>query len=495
MRWHLRSITCTAVLMTWLAASSALQAAVVTWNGADANWGTSSNWTWDSGSGLPGSTDDVVFYGGSATTFATTLGADFAIHSLSFGAVANNVSIGAAGAETLTLGTGGINVSAGSTATQHTISADLLLDAHQTWTNNSAASLLQVTGNVIASGDSYNLTIAGAGNTAISGGISLDTGSLIKDGAGTLTLSGSNSFSGGTHINDGTVRVGSSGALGSNGLYLTSTTAVLDLNAYSVSVNGVWGNSVDQSQAGTILNNGLTAAVLTIGSGNGDSRFYGNITDGTGVLGLRVTGSGITSLYGVNTFTGGLAIVGGGTVRTDSNAALGANGGNITFSDAADGGNLEVATANLGGRYNVDGIGTISVASGLVSSFTGNLTGSGTLIKSGDGDLVVLTDTDNFSGDLVLGYGALNAGAAMANFRLLATAHTAQPTGTLHNVDSITINPGSLLQMDYSRAGAISDVNFVNDTADIILAGGMLQYNGRSGAASKIGRASSRERV
>ena len=426
MRWHLRSSICMAVTLSALAVlTGSLRAAIVTWDGStDATWDEVTNWDGDA---EPASDSDVVLptpVPGTGATIALTSGE--LANSLSF-----QDSYTLSGGD-LTLTTGGISVA---TATTATIGSSLL-----------------------------------------------GTSGVVKSGAGTLVLTGVNTYTGGTRIDDGTVRVGNSSALGTNSLYLTSTAAVLDLNGYDVSVNGLWGNPSDQTQAGTILNNGLTSAVLTVGAGNSSSRFYGNITDGTGVLGLSVTGSGVTSLFGVNTFSGGLYIIGGGTVRTDSNAALGANGGNITFSDALAGGKLEVATANLNGRYNVDGIGTIGVATGLVSSFTGNLTGAGTLIKSGGGELLILTNTDNFTGDLVLGYGALDAGTT-ANVRLLATAHTSRPTGTLHNVDSITIEAGSQLQIDYSRSGAVPGLDFFNDAADVYLKGGYLYYSGPYAAA------------
>ncbi len=73
-----------------------------------------------------------------------------------------------------------------------TISAPIALQAPQTWTNNSS-NPLTISGSVTSGGNS--LTIAGAGNTTLSGNLS-GSGDLAMSGPGTLTLTGSNASSG-----------------------------------------------------------------------------------------------------------------------------------------------------------------------------------------------------------------------------------------------------------------------------------------------------------
>lgn len=87
-------------------------------------------------------------------------------------------------------------------------------------------------------GANRNLTLAGDGETIISGAITTGTGTLIKNGAGTLTLQGVNTYSGNTTVNTGclalvggsqnsAITVGGSASLGfTPGLPTTSTKAL-----------------------------------------------------------------------------------------------------------------------------------------------------------------------------------------------------------------------------------------------------------------------------
>ena len=88
------------------------------------------------------------------------------------------------------------------------INAALALGGPQTWLNNSG-SALTVPGNITNGG--YTLTVAGSGNTAISGSMT-GAGGLTKAGPGLLTLTGSNTYGGNTTVNQGTLEVDFSAA-------------------------------------------------------------------------------------------------------------------------------------------------------------------------------------------------------------------------------------------------------------------------------------------
>jgi len=122
--WH-RCIAFGIVLSTLIACLPA--GAAQTWTGAtDASWGTASNWN----TGVPTSTDTVVFDATSTSNLATTLSTSTSVLGLRVTSPSGAVSIGA---NTLTLGTGGIDMSA---ATQNlTFTSGLTIpNGKQMWT-------------------------------------------------------------------------------------------------------------------------------------------------------------------------------------------------------------------------------------------------------------------------------------------------------------------------------------------------------------------------
>jgi len=182
-----------------------------TWNGAFLNG--QDNWTSDAAGtafifGTPGVLCDVYFASTNVNSgnLMTTLGADFAINSLTID-TPNAVGIGGNNTLTIAAGSGaGITVEAGSGAT--TISANVALGGNQTWLNQSS-NLLSVTGATVI-GSGMNLTVDGTGNTLISAAIQTGAGSLTKNGIGTLSLSGASTYSGGTILNAGTLNIDTS---------------------------------------------------------------------------------------------------------------------------------------------------------------------------------------------------------------------------------------------------------------------------------------------
>ena len=202
-----------------LAVTQAAAGTAAYWGGTQsATWNTITggftNWSSDvagtTNAALPGAITDVYFTTTSASNTGTTLGAPFAINSLTFrgAGTASSTSTSITGS-TLTLNAGagayaagtGIVVESGSAATGHTISSDIILGANQSWTNSSSG-LLTISGSTIT-GSGINLTVAGTGNTLISAAIQTTTGTLTKTGSGTQTLTGANTYTGGTTVQDG----------------------------------------------------------------------------------------------------------------------------------------------------------------------------------------------------------------------------------------------------------------------------------------------------
>ena len=112
----------------------------------------------------------------------------------------------------------------------------------------------------------YNLS----GNPTFAGAI-IGSGNLAQSGTGVLTLLGSNTFTGVTTISAGTLQVGNGGAAGS-----------------------LAGSVVDNSTLAYYLSGNPTFAGIITGSGN-----------------LAQSGTGVLTLLGSNTFTGGTTISAG----------------------------------------------------------------------------------------------------------------------------------------------------------------------------------------
>jgi len=183
-------------------------------------------------------------------------------------------------------------------------------------------------------------------------------GSFTKIGAGTFTNSTAATYTGNTFIQQDIFKCGVANVLPlTTTLYLgqatTANLGTLDMNTHSQSVVGL--NSVPGTNA-SALNNTVTsatgAAVLTI-TGSGSYAFGDGTTGNSGVItgtaGIKMAGTGLQIIGGINTYTGvttftsgelrfvipgglsqtiGAASFGGGTFSTVGSTA----GSSITFS-------------------------------------------------------------------------------------------------------------------------------------------------------------------
>ncbi len=318
-------------------------------------------------------------------------------------------------------------------------------------------------------------------NLAYNGVIS-GTGSLQKQGAGILTLSGNNTYSGTTTISAGTlVLTGNKSGAG--------TTTVNGTTNLRVGNGGVTG-----SIAGNIVNNG------TVSFNRSDAITYSSVISGLGVL--EQLGSGILTLTGANTFSGGttvssgsLQIGAGGTVGSIAgdvinNAALLFNrSNNLTYAGIVSGvgtlTKLGAGVLTLTGNQTYSGdtnisAGTVSIGSGGASgsiagnivnnaavifnrsdsnTYAGVISGSGSLQKSGAGTLS-LTDNNSYTGQTFLNQGTISI-SQDAN---LGTGGLTFNGGVLQNSANLTINRTATLN--------VGNGTFFTD------AGTTLTYNG-----------------
>ncbi len=271
----------------------------------------------------------------------------------------------------------------------------------------------------LGSGDIDNSGVLKVGEGDLENTLS-GSGSLVKTGTGELTLSGGNDYSGGTTIIGGTLTADHADSLGT----------------------------------GAVANSG----VLQVGDGELENTISGRGS-------LVKTGTGELTLSGDNTYSGGTTIA-GGTLTADHADSLGTGA-------IANSGVLQVGEGELEN--------TLSGSGSLVKTGTGELTLSGDNSYSGattitDGTLIAANvnalgsgNIDN-SGTLMLdAEGEFN----LANVTTQSGATTELARGTTLNVDSLTQQADSTLNIDLSKANGESAI-----TADSVTLGGTLNVTG-----------------
>ncbi len=372
------------------------------------------------------------------------------------------------------------------------------------------------------------------------------SGSLVKTGTGELTLSGDNTYSGGTTISDGTLTADHADSLGTgavansgvlqvgegelentlsgSGSLVKTGTGKLTLggdNSYSggTTITGgtLTADHADSLGTGAIANSG----VFKVGEGE-----LKNTLSGSGSL--VKTGTGELTLSGDNTYSGGTTII-GGTLTADHADSLGtgavANSGVLQVGEgelentlSGSGSLVKTGTGELtlsgdntysggttitGGTLmadHADSLGTGAIAnSGVLQVGEGELenmlSGSGSLVKTGTGELTLSGD-NSYSGATTITDGTLiaanvnalgsgnidNSGTLMldaegefnlANVATQSGATTELARGTTLNVDSLTQQADSTLNIDLSKANGESAI-----TADSVTLGGTLNVTG-----------------
>ncbi|MFL6515525.1 MAG: beta strand repeat-containing protein [Chthoniobacterales bacterium] len=483
------------------------------WSGANStNWGMNPNWV---GNARPTATDNAVFNSGFTNQPNLTSNSSVGGIWMTNG-VAQNVTITASSPSVLQISGNTINGTAGlgilvdnASAFSLAISAPIRLAGAQTWRNNSGNLL------TIGSVDLFNnaLTVDGTGNTAITDVIN-NSGSVTKNGTGTLILSGANVFIGTTTINAGAVNVQSSSALGltfAGGTTVNSGGALqlqgnVTVNAEPLSLNGsgtastgalrnISGNNtytgpITLAGASTIGSDaGLLTLSGTVNNGGFATTFTGSgSTTASGVISgtgsLTKAGSGLLSLNGSNTYSGGTTI-NAGTVAINSGSSLGAAGGGLTINA----GTLEVTNGFATNRSTTLGStsSTIQVDTGQTFAVNGTVGGGGTLNKTGAGTLV-LNANNSYSGTVI------NGGTISISADNNLGSNGAKPTingGTLEITNSFTTNrqftigdPLSAFQVDagvsFTVKQNISGSGSLNKTGagTLILGGNHLGYTG-----------------
>ncbi|EBN5525037.1 fibronectin-binding autotransporter adhesin ShdA [Salmonella enterica] len=330
----------------------------------------------------------------------------------------------------------------------------------------------------LGSGDIDNSGVLKVGEGDLENTLS-GSGSLVKTGTGELTLSGGNDYSGGTTIIGGTLTADHADSLGSgdidnsgvlqvgegelkntlfgSGSLVKTGTGELTLNGdndYSGGTTIDDGVHADSLGTGAVANNG----VLQVGEGE-----LKNTLSGTGSL-VKI-GTGELTLNGDNDYSGGTTITGG---------------------------TLIAASVNALGSGDIDNSGVLQVGEGELKN---TLFGSGSLVKTGTGELTLSGD-NTYSGGTTISGGTLiaanvnalgsgdidnsgtlildaNGAFELANVTTHSGATTALAAGSTLDAGQFTQEDGSTLSIDL---GAATDDAVI--TADSVALGGTLNVTG-----------------
>ncbi|CAM1000321.1 Autotransporter-associated beta strand repeat-containing protein [Rhodanobacter sp. Root179] len=298
-------------------------------------------------------------------------------------------------------------------------------------------------------------------------GVISGSGALVKDGAGALTLTGANSYAGGTTIRAGTLRgdtVSLQGDIVDHGVLvfdqatdgsyagqLSGSGSLHKLGGGSLLLGGA--NSYSGGtviEAGTLqVGDGGTSGSLGSGAvtNNGtlvfdrsDAVAFAGAISGSGAL--VKDGAGVLTLTGANSYAGGTTI-GAGTLRGDTASVQGdiVDHGALVFDQAVDG------------------------------SYADDLSGGGSLGKTGAGTLTLSGDNHAFSGDaevlagglavdgtlggsLVMDAGTrLSGSGTLGNLDLAGTLAPGHSIGTLSASGDVTIRSGASYEVETDAAG------------------------------------------
>ena len=436
------------------------------WSGAlgstwTANDGTDGNFTTDKAgtnfvAAYPSTSTDVIYASSSASTLSTTLGQDFSIKSLTFDGTTAAANI--SGANTLTIGTGGITVQGGNGGATLGMTA-LALGASQTWTN--------------ASNIDLNVSAAVTG-------LASNTLTINNTSTGATVLSGASTYSGQTNVISGILRAGSATGFSPNSTINLANTAgvTLDTTGFNSTVGSLAGGG---ALGGNVT---LGAATLTTGANNANTTYAGVIS-GTG--GLTKSGTGTQTLTGTNAYTG---------VTTISAGVLQIGDGTTDGSIATTSGIVDNATLT----FNRVG----SFVDSTVISGTGGVTMTGPGTESLNGNNTYTGTTMINSGTLTLSGGVL--GSTGANIQI---SPNSTDTGTLNvtggtltaqrviiggdsnndgtpGAGTVLLSGGTINSRQWFTVGSGNGAATTNASGVFTMTGGTLNVNAASGTNMEV---------
>ncbi|PVJ98406.1 fibronectin-binding autotransporter adhesin ShdA [Salmonella enterica subsp. enterica serovar Newport] len=350
----------------------------------------------------------------------------------------------------------------------------------------------EIDGGILAAKDAAALgtgdvTIAESATLALSQG-TLDNnvtgeGQIVKSGSDELIVTGDNNYSGGTTISGGTLTADHADSLGSGDI---DNSGVLKVG------EGELENIL--SGSGSLVKTGTGELTLS-----GDNSYSG----GTTITGGTLTADHADSLGSGDIDNSGVLQVGEGELKNTlfgSGSLVKIGTGELTLNGDNDysggttitGGTLIAASVNALGSGDIDNSGVLQVGEGELKN---TLFGSGSLVKTGTGELTLSGD-NTYSGGTTISGGTLiaanvnalgsgdidnsgtlildaNGAFELANVTTHSGATTALAAGSTLDAGQFTQEDGSTLSIDL---GAATDDAVI--TADSVALGGTLNVTG-----------------
>jgi autotransporter-associated beta strand protein len=401
---------------------------------------------------------------GATTTIATGIGGTGGIAKLDSGTLVLSTANTYGGATTVSGGTLRAGVAGAlPTGTAVTVASGATLDLASAQTIASLAG----DGGVTLSGG--GLTTGGGNVDTRFGGVISGSGGLTKLGTGTFTLGGANSYTGDTTVSEGALRL-DGGTLGSGALAVASG-AVLDLNGANAAVGTLSGAGAIQLGTGT----------LTAGGSTGSS--FSGVISGAGVF--AKSGTGTLTLTGANTHSGGTT-VSAGTLAAGAANVLGSGTLTVAAPGTVSLANFAQSVGGLAGDGAIGlGSAVLTVNAAGSTNYNGVLSGTGRLIKSGSGTLILggantytgstsvnagtLIVNGSLAGTVTLGAGGMLGGSGkIGSLNIAGTVAPGNSIGTLNVAGSLRFQNGSTYLVEVSPGG----------TADRITATGSVTIEG-----------------
>lgn len=297
---------------------------------------------------------------------------------------------------------------------------NFVLEQELSW-NAGATSISKAHGNFTLDDDeTFEVTSKLSKVSAVTGGWDGET--LTKEGNGALILSNTANDYGDTHINGGTLAAKDAASLGSGDVTIAESARLsLDKGTLDNDVNG----------EGEIVKSGSEELIVT-----GDNNYSG----GTTITGGKLTADNADSL---------------GTGAIANNGVLQVGEGELENTLSGTGSLVKTGTGELTLNGDNTYSGDTTIADGTLIAANVNALGSGNIDNSGT---LMLEAEGEFN---------------LANVTTQSGATTELAKGTTLNVDSLTQQADSTLNIDLSKANGESAI-----TADSVTLGGTLNVTG-----------------